>query len=93
MKAPPAEQLLHQHPAAAYPDRAQLRKPHDLRFGVGRHRLALLGLHRVDLPLDQRQPRALALDLGTHPGQKLPRVAAPPALPQAPADILHPQVL
>ena len=27
-----------------------------------------------------------------HPGQKLaPRLAAPPALPQAPADILHPQ--
>src|SRR5215468_2417337 len=29
-KAPPAEELLHQHPAAANPDRAQLRKPRRL---------------------------------------------------------------
>src|SRR5215467_9448437 len=41
-KAPPAKQLFHQHPSAAYPDRTELRQSNNLRFGVGRHRLALL---------------------------------------------------
>src|SRR5271166_130730 len=40
-KAPPTEELLPQHPAAAYPDPAQLREPRHLRFGAGGHRLAL----------------------------------------------------
>src|SRR5215467_1225956 len=53
-KAPPTEELLHQHPAAAHPDPAELRKPRHLRFGVGVQGLALLGLKRAHLRLHQR---------------------------------------
>src|SRR5271155_250604 len=84
-KAPPTKQLLPQHPTAAYPDPAQLREPRHLWFGAGGHRLALRGLDRVHLLLDQQQPLALALDLGTHTRRKLLRMARPPALPQPPA--------
>jgi len=64
-----------------------------LRLAAGSHRLALLRFDRTHLRPPQRQPLALALDLGTHPGQKLARMLPPPALPQAPAHLLHPQVV
>src|SRR6266567_4674127 len=70
-KVAPTKQFLRQHPAAAHPDTAQLRKPCDLRFAARGHRLALRGLDRVHLLLHQQQPLALAFDLGTHPAKAM----------------------
>jgi hypothetical protein len=55
--------------------------------------LVLRRLDRVHLLLDQQQPFALALDLGTHPRRKFLRMASPPALPQPAAHVLHPQIV
>lgn len=85
-KAPPAEHLLDQHPSTFGPDRAQLGQLRHLRLRAGLHLKPPLCLERIDLLLDQRQPRVLALDLGAQQRRYLLAVAFPPARPVASAN-------
>jgi hypothetical protein len=68
------------HPGALGPDRAQLGQLRDQRLLAVLHRFALRGcFQRLDLLLDQGQPRALALKLGTQLWGYLRAVGLPPA--------------
>ena len=80
-EAPPAEQLLDQHPGALGPDGAQLGQLRHQRLLAILELLAPRGLQRLDLLLDQRQPRALALDLGAQQRRHLRAVVAPTRQP------------
>ena len=85
-KAPPAEQLLDQHPGALRSDGAQLHQLRHLRLLASGQLLAPSGLQRLDLLPDQGQACALALDFGAQHGRYLLAMALPPARPVAPAD-------
>src|SRR2546428_357956 len=85
-KAPPAEQLLDQHPGALRSDGAQSGQLRHLRLLAVGELLAPRGLQRLDLLLDQRQACALALDLGAQCRRYLLGMAIPPTPPVAPAD-------
>jgi hypothetical protein len=67
------------HPGALGPDRAQLGQLRNQRLLAVLHRFALRGFQRLDLLLDQGQPRALALKLGTQLWGYLRAVGLPPA--------------
>src|SRR2546429_7848364 len=93
-EAPPTKQFVHQQPRATDPDPAQPRELRHRWVRILGQRPLLRGFDSLDLPLDQGQPRTLALDLPTQAWRQLYRVPLPPALPVAPAHAaLRPQVM
>jgi len=92
-KAAPAKQLLDQYPRPAKTNSAHPRQLRHLRLQAAGNLLALLRFERLDLRLDQHQPRHLAFDSRTQGRRQLRSVARTPLGPVAPANVLDAPVV